>query len=352
MICDIGYIGYKILCHLLFIYVIIIDNYRSMKDCPSEKILNPITNRCVNKKGKIGSKILKDNKDINISNEHNSCFIDSLLVALFHFKNRVIYNMFFRIDKLEHKYALRIQDELYNIYKYINKGDDIENKKCNMIRKYLEKYYRELVKINENNKIFFNNRDNWLTHQIDVFELITYFDKIFNFKINVRIREGDNKYKKNMIQEISSSYLIGKSKLDISTLIPYRLDRYDFDSNNYYKNSNGKLIKYYEKEYDILKTNGVLIIEIYRNVGAETKLATKIVYPNTIKILGDKKELKLRSIIIHKGDTVNSGHYTALLKRNGKTYEYDDIRETKVKEITPEYEKSMRKDIVCLIYAR
>ena len=348
MIC----IGYKILCHLLFIYVIIIDNCRSMKDCPSEKILNPITNRCVSKKGKIGAKILKDNKEINISNEHNSCFIDSLLVALFHFKNRVIYNMFFRINKLEHRYAQRIQTELYNIYEYINKSKDIENKKCNMIRKYLEKYYRELVKINENNRIFFNNRDNWQTQQIDVFELITYFDKIFNFKLNVKIRDGDNKYKKNMIQEISSSYLMGKSKLDISTLIPNRLDRYDFDSNNYYKNSKGKLIKYYEKEYNILKTNGVLIIEIYRNFGDETKLATKIVYPNTMKISGDKKELKLRSIILHKGETVESGHYTALLKRNGKTYEYDDIRDTKVKEITPEYEKSMRKDIVCLIYAR
>ena len=49
-----------------------------------------------------------------------------------------------------------------------------------------------------------------------------------------------------MIQEIPSSYLMGKSKLDISTLIPNRLDRYDFDSNNYYKNSKGKLIKYYD----------------------------------------------------------------------------------------------------------
>ena len=49
-------------------------------------------------------------------------------------------------------------------------------------------------------------------------------------------------------------------------------------------------LKYYEKEYNILKTNGVLIIEIYRNIGDETKLATKIVYPNTIKISGDKKK--------------------------------------------------------------
>ena len=110
-----------------------------MKECPKDKILNPNTNRCVNIKGAIGKNLMKDKNQLNISNENNSCYIDSLLVALFHFKNRVVYNMFFK-NKLEHKYASRIQEELYNIYKYINKNENTENKKCNMIRKYLEKY--------------------------------------------------------------------------------------------------------------------------------------------------------------------------------------------------------------------
>jgi uncharacterized UBP type Zn finger protein len=322
-----------------------------MKECPKDKILNPKTNRCVNIKGKIGKNLMKDKNQLNISNENNSCYIDSLLVALFHFKNRVIYNMFFK-NKLEHKYALRIQEELFYIYKYINNKDDIENKQCNMIRKYLEKYYRELLKINENNRIFFNNRDNWLTQQIDVIELITYLDKIFEFKNNVHVRDGNNKYKRNMIYEVSSLYLMDKNKFDISSIIPNRVDIYNFDKKNCFKNSKGKLVTHYEKEYNILKTNGVLLVEIYRNIGGENKLTTKIIYPNTIKIEGDKKALKLRSIILHKGDTVESGHYTALLKRNGKTYEYDDIREIKVQEITEEYEKKMQKNVVCLVYSR
>jgi uncharacterized UBP type Zn finger protein len=322
-----------------------------MKECPKDKILNPKTNRCVNIKGKIGKNLMKDKNQLNISNENNSCYIDSLLVALFHFKNRVIYNMFFK-NKLEHKYASRIQEELYFIYKYINNKDDIENKQCNMIRKYLEKYYKELVSINENNRIFFNNRDNWITQQIDVFELITYLDKIFEFKNNVHVRDGNNKYKRNMIYEVSSLYLMDKNKFDISSIIPNRVDIYNFDKKNCFKNSKGKLVTHYEKEYNILKTNGVLLVEIYRNIGGENKLTTKIIYPNTIKIEGDKKALKLRSIILHKGDTVESGHYTALLKRNGKTYEYDDIREIKVQEITEEYEKKMRKNVVCLVYSR
>jgi ubiquitin C-terminal hydrolase len=145
---------------------------------------------------------------------------------------------------------------------------------------------------------------------------------------------------------------MGKSKFDISSIIPNRIDTYNFDKKNYFKNSKGKLIKHYDKEYNILKTNGVLLVEIYRNMGDENKLTTKIIYPNTIKIEGDKKELKLRSIILHKGDTVENGHYTALLKRNGKTYEYDDINEVKLNEITAEYEKKMRKNIVCLVYSR
>ena len=50
-----------------------------MKECPEKKILNPITNRCVNINGKIGKSILKNNYNINISNENNSCYIDSSL---------------------------------------------------------------------------------------------------------------------------------------------------------------------------------------------------------------------------------------------------------------------------------
>lgn len=328
-----------------------------MKDCPPLKVLNPPTNRCVSINGKIGKQILKKKYNINISNEHNSCYIDSLMVALFHFKNRVIYNTFFR-NILESRYASKIQTEMRKIYNYINKNEDIQNKNCFFIRKYLDKYYNELVKDNVNNRIFFdnsNNSDNWLTEQIDVFELITFLDKIFDFKTNIKVKDGTNKYIKNMIFEISSYYLMGVDTLDISSLIPTRIDKYELDANNYYRNSNGKLVKFYEKTYEITKTNGVLIIELYRNSGREEgKLNTKIIYPNTINIKGDKKELKLRSIILHKGLTIHSGHYTTIIKKDRKTYEYDDIRSTdnKLVEIDENYERKMRRNVVALIYSR
>ena len=324
----------------------------AMKECPPLKILNLPTNRCVNINGIIGKKIRNQNYNIAIVNEHNSCYIDSLLVALFHFKSRVIYNAFFA-NKLVPRYASKIQKELHKIYRHINKNEAIETNNCSCIRKYLEKYYNELVKDNSGGQIFFNNSDNWITKQIDVFELLTFLDKIFDFKSNVKVKEGTNKYNKNMIVEVSSHYLIGTKALNISSVIPMRQDKYELDARNYYKNSKGKLVKYYEKIYEIYKTNGILIIELYRNTGTE-KLNTSIIYPDTIKVREDKKELKLRSIILHKGSTIHSGHYTTIIRRSGKSYEYDDLSSNtnKLKEISDEYERKMRKNAVALIYSR
>lgn len=323
-----------------------------MKECPPLKILNLPTNRCVNINGIIGKKIRNQNYNIAIANERNSCYIDSLLVALFHFKSRVIYNAFFA-NKLVPRYASKIQKELHKIYRHINKNEELQTNNCSCMRKYLEKYYKQLVKDNSGNQIFFNNSDNWITKQIDVFELLTFLDKIFDFKSNVKVKEGTNKYIKNMITEISSHYLIGSNTLDISSVIPMRKDKYELDADNYYKNSKGRLVKYYEKIYEIYKTNGVLIIELYRNSGSE-KLNTSIIYPDTIRVKEDKKELKLRSIILHKGSAINSGHYTTIIRREGKTYEYDDIsgNTNKLKEISSEYERKMRKNVVVLIYSR
>jgi uncharacterized UBP type Zn finger protein len=323
-----------------------------MKECPEKKILNPITNRCVNINGKIGKGILKNNYIINISNENNSCYIDSLFVALFHFKNRVLYNSFFR-NNLTERYPKKIQEEIYKIYKYINKNEDISYKQCYFIRKYLDKYYNFLINQNSNNKIFFNSSDNWRTQQIDIFELLTFLDKIFNFEQNIKIKDGSNKYIKNMIVEISSYNLMNINVLDISTLIPIKIEKYNLDRNNYYTNSKGELIKYYEKKYEIIKTKGVLFIQLYRNSGRE-KLTTKIIYPNKINIKGDKKALLLRSIILHKGSTINNGHYTTIIKRAGKTYEYDDVLlgDNKLAEIDEEYERKMSKNVVGLIYSK
>lgn len=147
----------------------------------------------------------------------------------------------------------KIQKELHKIYRHINKNEAIETNNCSCIRKYLEKYYNELVKDNSGGQIFFNNSDNWITKQIDVFELLTFLDKIFDFKSNVKVKEGTNKYNKNMIVEVSSHYLIGTKALNISSVIPMRQDRYELDARNYYKNSKENLLNIMKKSMRFIR---------------------------------------------------------------------------------------------------
>lgn len=61
------------------------------KKCNDKQILNPKTNRCVKKNGLIAKKIIINNELINLAWKNNSCYLDSLLVALFHNNNSFFF---------------------------------------------------------------------------------------------------------------------------------------------------------------------------------------------------------------------------------------------------------------------
>ena len=63
-------------------------------------------------------------------------------------------------------------------------------------------------------------------HYLGSFNDVESFE---DFKNNVHVKDGNNKYKRNMIYEVSSSYLMRKSEFDISSIIPNRIDKYDFE---------------------------------------------------------------------------------------------------------------------------
>jgi hypothetical protein len=301
-------------------------------------------------------------KDIKIKNDNNSCFLDSLLVALFHFKNKDIYNKFFTKsiinsfgnDDLK-KLGNNIQNELYNIYlKINNKGSNSEEKYCSLFRKLLDRYYNIYIKINKTYKIFFNSNDNWKNTQIDVFELLTFLSIIFNFKNNKdnKILEGTNLYYSNFVIDVPSHYLFGNKRIDISDIVPLKIESFSLDDDNKFINSKGELVTSYKKTYEVLKSLSFVIIQIYRNIGSNNKLKTKIDYPDTIKLKENTKELELKSIIIHIGDSTNYGHYIALIKRNNIWYEYNDMQGVTL--IDPDDAKAWskyKKNIVGLVYA-
>jgi hypothetical protein len=347
-----------------------ISNNIIKKDCPPEKIMNPKTKRCVLKNGKIGKMILdmndKDNSNsnsnnFNILNENNSCFLDSLLVAFFHFKNKEIFNLFFNSEikdfnnpKLK-KMGNLIKKELFNIYSFIHKSNHNENEEyiyCSLFRKLLQYYYDIYIQLFPKNKILYNSNDNWIRKQIDIFELLNYLSIIFDFKSKkmTKIIDGQNKVYSNFIIEIPVYELIGKKKLNINELFPSKTERYELDDENKYRNSRGELISFYEKRREYIKTSSFIYFQIYRNMGSEEKIRTSIEYPEEIKIKENSKNLKIKSLIIHLGESVNSGHYITIIKRRNKWYIYNDM-ERGVKEISENRMREYKKDVVGMLYS-
>jgi len=347
-----------------------ISNNIIKKDCPPEKIMNPKTKRCVLKNGKIGKMILdmndkdnsnSNNKNLNIINENNSCFLDSLLVAFFHFKNKEIFNLFFNSEikdfnnpKLK-KMGNLIKKELFNIYSFIHKSNHNENEEyiyCSLFRKLLQYYYDIYIQLFPKNKILYNSNDNWIRKQIDIFELLNYLSIIFDFKSKkmTKIIDGQNKVYSNFIIEIPVYELIGKKKLNINELFPSKTERYELDDENKYRNSRGELISFYEKRREYIKTSSFIYFQIYRNMGSEEKIRTSIEYPEEIKIKENSKNLKIKSLIIHLGESVNSGHYITIIKRRNKWYIYNDM-ERGVKEISENRMREYKKDVVGMLYS-
>ncbi len=340
------------------------------KDCPPEKIMNPKTKRCVLKNGKIGKMILdmndkdnSNNNNFNILNENNSCFLDSLLVAFFHFKNKEIFNLFFNSEindfnnpKLK-KMGNLIKKELFNIYSFIHKSNDNNNDKedfmyCSLFRKLLQYYYDIYIQLFPKNKILYNSNDNWIRKQIDIFELLNYLSIIFNFKSKkmTKIIDGLNKVYSNFIIEIPVYELIGKKKLNLNDLFPSKTERYQLDEENKYRNSKGDLVSFYEKKKEYIKTSSFIYFQIYRNMGSEEKVRTLLEYPEEIKIKENSKNLKMKSLIIHLGESVNSGHYITIIKRENKWYKYNDM-ERGLKEISDKKLKEYQKDVVGILYS-
>ena len=301
------------------------------KECISDKILNPKTNRCVSRTSKIGKELLtRDCRNINIKWENNSCYIDSLLVALFYRKDKIIEDIFFKENindynnpKLKILGDL-IRNELINIYKNV-----LSYNTCSALRILLDKYYRLLIKTNPSKRIIDKN-DNWINKQMDIYDLFRLLQIIFNIKENtLKIKEGSNLIYTSLNNQIPIDYLYKDEKqrktLKISSIYPSYELKYKLSKDDKYKDEKtGKKLSIYKKKIKILKYYK-LFINIYRNIG-DIKLETKIIPCNSLKLKENNFNLYLTSIIIHYG-SFGGGHYICLFKceADNKWYEYDDM---------------------------
>lgn len=341
------------------------------KDCPATKIYNPISKRCILKTGKKGRELLfKDSSNnceqIKVRWENNSCYLDSLLVAFFNRKDKIIENLLLKIplnnynnDELK-SMGEKIQKELIKIYKLISNQAEKENKQtCSPLRKLLSKYYKKLIKL-QPNKMIVGMNDDWTTSQLDIYDFYRLLELIFKFREDtLKIRDGPNIINTSFSNPLSIDFLLNASKkqskvLKIKSVYPKFKLKYKLSKENKFRNEKGKLMSYYYKEVELLKGEK-LFINVYRNIG-DVKNNVRIEPCEKLKLAENDFYLHLTALIIHYGNSPNSGHYICLYKcyKDDFWYEYDDMNGiTKLGEFaTIKKNKNYLSNIVGLIYSK
>ena len=348
---------------------------KTKKDCPEGKVLNPKTNRCVNTKGSIGKKLATTTKsskspkspknescrDIYIDWINNSCYLDSLLVALFNKKDKIIEDLLLKAaindygsEKLN-SIGLKIQKELIIIYKIISNQVLLKEKRtCVNLRKLLDRYYKELLKVKPDTVILFDKKDNWQTSQLDVFEFFEFILTIFKVSDRtLKIQDGDNIIHSNFKSLVPIDFIYKKKTLKIKDVYPKYTQKYKLNKDNIFIDANGKKQVHYTKNYEILKGNK-LFISIYRNTGT-TKNDISVIPCDKLGLKENGYDLHLTAIIIHYGNTPAYGHYISLYKCEDNWYEYNDMGDNIKKLGTLESiikNDEYTKNIVGLVYSK
>lgn len=304
--------------------------------------------------------------NIVLKNANNSCYLDSLFVALFHHDNIFIQNAIFKNEinkgnKDLENIANKILDELINIYNLIaNTLEEKEVQICVNIRKLFNNYKDLYMKLYPKNTSFaYINYERDQTEPVEILNILTI---IFNFNSIVKLNTskwGTNyniepdinsiiknkpinskKHEETFTQYIHYNDLLGKKLINIKDFFPVRTDITHFEKEEYFWRPDDKdpSIKYSTKieQIEIIDTS-LLFIHIKRLIknnengyGDEEeilndtiKLDTKVI-PEKKIILKSGKILKLYSIIIQNGINIE-GHYICLYNCNDVWYKYDDI---------------------------
>jgi len=300
-------------------------------------------------------KILDKNcNNIPILNERNSCYFDSLLVAIFHDNNEYIKKKFLDAEPIDYgndkllKLANEIKEELKSIYDIIqNIKNDKKKNYCKNLRKLFKKYSD--IK-SPKNKI------NWTTEQLESLDILNFLNTVFNIKIHNKINKKifatksksktiifknlklirDYNEKIDYTSIVPSEYLMNDEDVLIKTLYPIFVNDVNFSSDNLWKPNSKDSKETFSRKIEKFTylSSKFLFIHINRNVWLDdivNKLNTKVIPSLNIKMKENEDNIYLRSIIIHHGQ-YGGGHYTCLYECKGVWYEYDDIS-TKVKTI-------------------
>jgi ubiquitin C-terminal hydrolase len=272
----------------------------------------------------------------------NSCYIDSVLLAIFFNPNRVVkkYILEANIDdivskqqvwvrchsspRLDHRLRILIQEELYNIYNIIQGAEQRdEMKTCEKLRKILS-HCQNLPERFDSSEM--QDSGEFLTYlfnlfQIDVakIERITVVGKSINGKIEIckKVSNFIDEHASPIV-DVSSEFLRQYKHINLRNC----LSTYDDSvlcNDNLYKDENGLL---YNRRIELFRvlSSPYIVFYVHRVHYSENnayRLYTRVIAPESINL--DTRQLELSAIILHR-----NYHYISYLKKDESWYFYDD----------------------------
>jgi len=259
-------------------------------------------------------------RTIKLNYNNNSCYIDSLIVALFNSENPIVEKILLNspLNERENKndarlirYGEQIREELKSLYKNISRTTDkitVTN-----LRSLLQKYY-DRYKSTINPKY---SRIEFTYSQNDIGEILNFFNLIFDFPQVLKFSFNGNIQKRDF-------YDINND-IDFFTDDNIYIKKYYPKYTNVIELPDEKLIRTDKYEY---VSTPLLFILVNRIMDMEKK--DNIIIPE-LKLKLKENILYLNSIIIHNGNDYNHGHYICLYECKGIWYEFDDMRGYNVK---------------------
>lgn len=270
------------------------------------------------------NKIMTDNKLFVVENGYNTCYIDSLLMALFYTPSNIYFSMLDQDPK--NMNFLYLQEMIKtNFVEPVRNDISVISDTVNEIRNYS----------------FINgwkmDTPDELLDQQDVSEYYTFLLQNLNDQTidveRVTITEGIQSKDDFGTTEKLPFITVCVSEFDCETNVksllltwmndnPVDVLRETIDNNEkVQKNIKGL------NTYKLCNIPQVVPIFINRfHTNTSNKLNTKVDIKRKIKLIPDSDiRWVIHSVICHTGDTIKCGHYYAILINNNKWYMFDDM---------------------------
>jgi ubiquitin C-terminal hydrolase len=285
------------------------------------------------------AKALEDilNKDCvnmraSLVNKNNSCYIDSIIVAIFQGDAK---HIFLDADINSHgiKSASNIKVELNNISNSLGKTPNMfcTNLRA-LLQTYQDEYHRKVSKV---------ERIDWIKSQSEPLDFMRLLYIIFKIPDSLKLEReswGTNVSNKHVplpkmtkvgVKTIKTNFttlvdLIGHKEINISDYYPKHLQHTEFDKENEWRPSPSKGAFLRRSERITYLSTPFLHIHLNR-LYYDGKMDTVVIPRLKMKLKENKKNIYLRSMILHHGGA-SGGHYTCLYECNGQWYHYDDTR--------------------------